>query len=932
MRRNILISLLIALAVLVSCEEKEMKWINAQDPHADSAAITEICEKNNAECGYIKAKADDGKFHKFFCGGCENGYRCGGNKCQDIDECANSSLNNCNYEVSTCANEEGSYSCICKENYSGDDCVPNTRTKECSSLPENAEWNTASSITQTWNGSEWEPANAGIYGETASTNECIFKCKENYNWDLGFSVCEAATRTAECTGLPENAEWNGTLSLMQAWNGDEWTPSSEATFSKTPGECTFKCSTGFYWNESKCEVAPTQTVDCAGLPENAHWNSSSTIIQTWDGDEWLPNNIGVYGENEGENECKFKCNSNYFWNDSQCVNPCDSNPCNSISNSTGICSPSSWEKYSCGCETNYTWNGYTCTSPCNSHPCSNIENSTGVCILTSKDSYKCECKETYLWRNSKCNKITIGNICTGQDKCYNERKEIVCPDLHDDFFGQDAQYAALGTCIPHNFEIKTYAEGEKTVIDKNTGLEWQQEITNYAYDLIYNSGANGSSYCNNLRLGNHDDWRFPTVNELFSIIDSGKYGPALDTTYFSNIPTDESSYFWTSQKINYAGGTYPYYDNYDGTWVVSIYNGKSYYRLNSNASYIICVRGDENIFQDAQLTTETVNGDEVIIDSVSGLVWQKNYPNNGKEWGDALAYCEKSTYAGYSDWKLPNKNELASLIKYPSYHTDSYTTDFPNIDFTSSSTNSNDNKNQYFTYVRGYGLYIDSNEKYNAVNRCVRHGFCDEGFTWNGVGCVKCDPTPCLNVEHATGECALSAWNEFSCKCERHHTWNGSKCDLLECDSLNGAPCKDSSTNLMWSTRNNAMMDWDSAIDYCSNLNEEGYNDWHLPTIDELRTLIQNCPNTETGGSCKVTNNCLSSSCRNDDYCNGCGIHNDGSLSKFGNSDFPSYNDPWFWSSSVKSDNTNSAWIILFSHANISSSNKTGTKYVRCVR
>ena len=718
---------------LVSCD-KDMHWINANDPQADSAEIAKICEKAQAECGYIKTKADDGNFHSIFCGDCETGYRCGDNKCQDIDECANSSLNDCNNEVSTCANEEGTYSCICKENYSGDDCVPNTRTKECSGLPENAEWNTASSITQTWNGTNWEPGNAGTYSETATTNECIFKCKENYNWDFGLSVCEAATRTADCTGLPENAEWNGTLSLIQTWNGDEWIPSSEATFNKTPGECTFKCSTDFYWNESKCEVAPTQTVNCAGLPENAHWNPFSTILQTWNGDEWLPSNIGVYGENEEENECKFKCDGNYFWNNNQCTNPCDSNPCNSISNSTGMCSPSSWEKYSCGCNTNYTWNGYTCTSPCDSHPCSNIENSTGTCIITSKDSYKCECKETFLWRNSKCNKITIGNICTGQDKCYNNEKEIVCPDFNDDFFGQDAQYAAIGTCIPHNFVIKTYAEGEKTVFDKNTGLEWQQEISHETYGFIYNSySITASLYCSNLKLGNHEDWRLPTVNELFSIIDSGKYGPALDTTYFSNIPTDKSSYFWTSQKYKYNYGIDDYYYR-----IINIYSGHSGVSEINSYNYVICVRGDENIFQDAQLTTETVNGDEIVIDSVSGLVWQKNSPNAEKEWMDALAYCEKSTYAGYSDWKLPNKNEWASLVKYPTDYS-GLGSDFTNPGSSSSTapylTNSTINFDGFG--VGTYSATHNSTKTSLTLVFCVRHGFCDDGFTWNGIGCVE---------------------------------------------------------------------------------------------------------------------------------------------------------------------------------------------------
>lgn len=36
-------------------------------------------------------------------------------------------------------------------------------------------------------------------------------------------------------------------------------------------------------------------------------------------------------------------------------------------------------------------------------------------------------------------------------------------------------------------------------------------------------------------------------------------------------------------------------------------------------------------------------------------------------------------------------------------------------------------------------------------------------------------------------------------------------------------------------------MDWESAIEHCKELKESnacGYSDWHLPTIDELKTII----------------------------------------------------------------------------------------------
>ncbi len=60
------------------------------------------------------------------------------------------------------------------------------------------------------------------------------------------------------------------------------------------------------------------------------------------------------------------------------------------------------------------------------------------------------------------------------------------------------------------------------------------------------------------------------------------------------------------------------------------------------------------------------NGDGTVTDRATALMWQKDGSSEGMTWASAKEYINKlnsDRFAGYSDWRLPTIEELASLMK-----------------------------------------------------------------------------------------------------------------------------------------------------------------------------------------------------------------------------------------------------------------------------
>ncbi len=123
---------------------------------------------------------------------------------------------------------------------------------------------------------------------------------------------------------------------------------------------------------------------------------------------------------------------------------------------------------------------------------------------------------------------------------------------------------------------------------------------------------------------------------------------------------------------------------------------------------------------------------------------------------------------------------------------------------------------------------------------------------------------------------------------------------------------------LNWSDKAANTMTWEEAKTYCTNLGGR------LPTIDELRTIIINCPGSMTGGACQVSD---PDHLADSDRSNSCSC--DGSAASY--SALGDDKNTALWSSSVRSGNTDYAWGVFFRNGNVHNDYLTNEKYVKCV-
>ena len=225
--------------------------------------------------------------------------------------------------------------------------------------------------------------------------------------------------------------------------------------------------------------------------------------------------------------------------------------------------------------------------------------------------------------------------------------------------------------------------GDGTVTHKLTGLVWMRCSMGQTWDkATSNCTGTAATYTWDAAIAlksnfaGKSDWRLPNIAELQTIVDRENFNPAMNTTVFPNTPNN-----WAWSSSLYASNSY--------AWGVDFYRGNDNGGYKDYSGIVRLVRGGLGSFS---LTTPaadfTDNNDGTVTHKRTGLMWQRC--SVGQIWtgstcsGTANTYTYAnaialtSTFTSKNDWRVPNQNELSSIIEYGSYNPAINSIIFPN--------------------------------------------------------------------------------------------------------------------------------------------------------------------------------------------------------------------------------------------------------------
>jgi hypothetical protein len=268
------------------------------------------------------------------------------------------------------------------------------------------------------------------------------------------------------------------------------------------------------------------------------------------------------------------------------------------------------------------------------------------------------------------------------------------------------------------------------VTDNVMGLMWQDNesikkpwVTQENYvgkNYMETNGDTAETYCESLGLGGYENWRLPTGDELYYLIDRGFEKPSIDSVFQNTVyddPIVQSNVY--DENNSYWSSTTSKTDS--KAWLVNFDDGYDYDKGKNYDFFVRCVRGENKITHNFVRDPSK----KVVNDTKTCLMWQDDTVAKTitRTWEKAIEHCNDLDFAGLDGWRVPNINELNSIrdvTKYKQMINDAFVNVSANGYW--SSTTQSDWDNYAWTIYFDEGYTKDDNKSYTYNVRCVRSG------------------------------------------------------------------------------------------------------------------------------------------------------------------------------------------------------------------
>lgn len=262
---------------------------------------------------------------------------------------------------------------------------------------------------------------------------------------------------------------------------------------------------------------------------------------------------------------------------------------------------------------------------------------------------------------------------TGQTQCYDDTIAQSCASVAGTHPRQDG--AMVDAPAPRSFGGPTQHSvytSDYTTTDNTTGLVWRTCSQGQSGPACATGGAATFSLspdtttCGALNTANSGagyagltNWRIPTLAEIRSLANFSNGTDASESAYF---PATSLNHYLSSTEDPNSGGL--------SVITMTFLDGNLLSTPKTSSPRLRCVAATSTNYTPRLQD----NGDGTVTDQTNRLVWQKcsrGQTNNSTcsgaatfaNWATALAYCQNLTLAGKT-WRLPNVNELRSIVDY----------------------------------------------------------------------------------------------------------------------------------------------------------------------------------------------------------------------------------------------------------------------------